>query len=449
MDLNEGLIALGELPNQILTKPFFDVFVFVGGCGSAMCLLISIFLFSKIKRNKNVAKLSVVPIVFNVNEIMIFGLPIIFNPTLLIPFICVPLVSFFTSFIAMSLGLVPVVAGSVEWTTPILLGGYLATNSITGSILQLINLVIGVLIYRPFVIRYDRERVKNANANYNQLVNIVKEHEEIRKDYTLINISGELGGIAKTIVFDLQKAIENNEVKLFYQPQYSISGKCIGVEALLRWNHQTFGMIYPPLIFKIAEETNLLFTLEKYIVTLACENTVDILKYAKQDIKISVNVTGISIQDERFNLFLQEVASKYDLKNSLCIELTEQTALKFDENLQKRFENLRKMNFKLAIDDFSMGNTSLQYLKNCHFDMIKIDGGMVQSIIDNENTAKIISSIVSLSKTLGIDVIAEFVSTKEIRDKLDEVGCVIYQGWFYSKAISFEEFREVVERKNC
>ncbi|MFQ8600501.1 MAG: PTS transporter subunit EIIC [Oscillospiraceae bacterium] len=155
--MNAQLAAAGQAPTEIFTKTFFDTFVLMGGCGSALCLLIAILVTSKRRNVKKLAKISLAPMLFNINELLLFGLPVIFNPMLLIPFILTPILLTLTSCFAVATGLVGCTVQSVHWTTPVLLSGYAATGSVAGSVLQLINLAVGILTYLPFV-RISQER---------------------------------------------------------------------------------------------------------------------------------------------------------------------------------------------------------------------------------------------------------------------------------------------------
>lgn len=124
---NQAAVAAGRIPQVILTKGFFDSFVLMGGCGATICLLITILAFSRNRAAKNLGLFAAFPMLFNINEMMVFGLPVIFNPVMFIPFITVPLVCYTISYLAVLTGLVPVITAEAAWTTPVLLGGYYAT----------------------------------------------------------------------------------------------------------------------------------------------------------------------------------------------------------------------------------------------------------------------------------------------------------------------------------
>lgn len=447
--VNAELVAAGLAPTQILTKPFFDSFVLIGGCGATLSLLAALLLFSRRRGTQRLARISVIPMLFNINETMVFGLPVIYNPTFLIPFLCVPIVNFITTYLAMYLGLVPLVVRTVEWTTPIFYNGYLAVDSPAGIVLQIVNLTVGVLIYCPFVRRYDREKLNNSKQDYEELVNAMKQSEQLRTPIRLIDVSANYGWMAKALSVDLEEAMADGRLSLFYQPQYRLDGSCLGAEALLRWEHPVLGIIYPPLVFQLALETGKLAALEKWVVRQAAEEAEKLNRKPEESeetgapFKISANVTGVTMQNPDFEVFLRDLAKEKDIKKmGFCLELTEQAALQLNDIQKERFARIHEMGYHLAVDDFSMGNTSIQYLIGNYFDLVKLDGGLVKGIRENSRCRDIISSIIQLSNTLGFDVLAEYVSSGELRDELANVGCTLYQGWYYSKAVPAAELEQ-------
>jgi cellobiose PTS system EIIC component len=154
-----------DVPN-IITKPFMDVFVAMGGTGTGLSLLIAIFIIMKAKSPRSLGKMSAPAALFNINEPLIFGLPIVLNPILFIPFILVPLVNVSIAYFATSIGMVPKTVVMVPWTTPPIIGGYLATGgSVAGSILQLVNLTVGALVYLPFLKVLDKQFLNADTAS--------------------------------------------------------------------------------------------------------------------------------------------------------------------------------------------------------------------------------------------------------------------------------------------
>ena len=135
MTINSVQVSAGKPPTEILTKTFFDSFVLMGGCGTALCLLIALLFFSKRRNNTKLAGLAAFPMLFNINEMMIFGLPVVYNLILFVPFVLTPVITYVISYLALAEGWVPMTFATVEWTTPVFLSGYTATGSVFGSLL--------------------------------------------------------------------------------------------------------------------------------------------------------------------------------------------------------------------------------------------------------------------------------------------------------------------------
>ncbi|MFV0516021.1 MAG: PTS sugar transporter subunit IIC/EAL domain-containing protein [Aminipila sp.] len=442
---NMQAIAHGQQATEILSKTFFDIFVLTGGCGAAICLFAAVMIFSRHRSNKKLAKMATLPMIFNINELMLFGLPVVFNPIFFLPFFLTPMVTLLISYIAIIIGLVPVPTVEVSWTTPIFIGGYIATGSIMGSALQLVNLIVGALIYRPFVKWCDKEKIDNGNKTLEKLINVLKESEISGAPVTLTELKDASGATARMLVGDLANDIQEKHFDIYYQPQHDEKSNCIGAEALLRWKHKAFGMIYPPLVIKLAEEAGMLELLEKSIFKRVALDTNKEVFRNHENMKISINISASTIQKKDFLKFLSGFTNDNQImKGKYCIEVTEQTALNMDEELQQAFTTIHKLGFLLAIDDFSMGATSLKYLQKNNFDLVKIDGGLVKDLDINNTSRNIIASIVYLADSMGFSVIAEFVDTEEKRLILEEVGCKQYQGYLYSPAIPIDEFEEYI-----
>lgn len=166
IEANIKALEAGEKIPYIVNKPFFDSFVNLGGTGATLGLLIAVFIVGrKNKPYKVITNLSLAPGIFNINEPVMFGLPIVLNPIMFIPFILTPMVLVTTAYIATALGLVPAATVIAPWVTPPIIGGFLATKSIAGGILAAINLLISVLTYMPFVKIATDQFVKQEEIN--------------------------------------------------------------------------------------------------------------------------------------------------------------------------------------------------------------------------------------------------------------------------------------------
>ena len=439
-DVAETLFSYVPAVESIYSKSFFDTFVLMGGSGSAICLLISIFIFSKTGSSRRLAGLASVPVLFNINELLIFGLPIIFNVIFFIPFFIVPISLFLISVLAYKFGFIPQVLNQVEWTTPVLVSGYIATGSIKGSILQLFNIIVGVLIYWPFVKVYEKGKQDSVKGNLNKLINLLKESEETGIPVTLLGKKTAESYFASSLVLDLEKAITEKTIDIYYQPQYNSAGRCIGVEALMRWKHSKCGMIYPPLVIQLASESGLLISLEKYIFEKVTSEIDKLNKKLGSMAKISINVSGNTIPTYEFMLFLVNLMEKYKFPNKkIYIEITEQIAVSFSDELLNNLNTLKELGYGFAIDDFAMGHTSINYLKTNLFDLVKLDGSLVKDMMGNDRCKEIIAMIVFMSHSLGFSVLSEYVETEKQRKVLESLGCHEYQGYLFSPAVPLEK----------
>lgn len=449
LQTNMEFAAAGGLPSEIFTRQFIGVFVLMGGCGTAVCLLLAILLFSRRRSAKQLSKLAALPIIFNINEILIFGLPVILNPVMLIPFIAVPAVSFLTTYAAMKTGIVPVVISQVNWTAPVLLSGYMATGSIAGSLLQLFNIALGTLIYRPFVLRYDKKFSVSAHKDYNCLIDILKRSEELLVPVVLTEMNGNTGTIARELVADLKYALHKNDITLYYQPQFNNNFECIGAEALLRWKHPFYGWVYPPLVIRLAAEGGFAEELEEYVVMRAIDESIALRRDAGMTGEIGINVSARLIHSDSYFECVKKISELGKFKKGeVCLEITEQTALLSDAFTMDRLKDIKDLGYRLAIDDFSMGYTSVKYFQDTQFDIVKLDGSLIRGLKTYAQNRDIIESITSLSDKLGLEVIAEFVENEEQVKVLEEAGCFRYQGALYGYAMPYDEFaKKLMEEK--
>ena len=433
---NFGVIS-GEV---VYSKTFQDVFVCMGGTGSVLCLVIAILLFSKNGNIKNIAKLSFPTVIFNISEIVAFGLPVILNPIFVIPYLLVPVVMCVISYAAIYTGIVPHVVSEVEWTTPVFLSGYLATGSAAGSILQAVCLAAGVLIYLPFLRLFEEQRERRMMKNVKELTEELQRQEEANAIMPLTERRDVLGGTAKVLAEDLKDALRDRTLFFLYQPQMNTEGKCIGAEALIRWIHPIAGFIYPPLVIQLAREEKMLHDIETYMFDEAAHTISEIEKEIHTEFKISVNITNESLLWEDLEYCIADKVSKYHIApRRLWLEITEQDALISSREVWDKMRRLKEQGHKFLIDDFGMGHTSLLYLQTNYFSVVKLDGSLTKDIMENDRNKDIISAITGLGKTLHFETIAEYVETEKQKDLLLALGCDAFQGYYYSRPIPMTE----------
>lgn len=447
IQVNQTLIQNGMMPTELFSKTFLDIFAFIGGCGATLCLILAIFIAAKKSNNKKLAKVASISVFFNINELVIFGFPVIFNPIMLIPFILTPMVLALISSISMMLGLVPYVTQSVEWTVPIILSGYQATGSISGAILQIVNVFIGTMIYIPFVRWSEQKQSKEFEASIHTMELDMQEGE--KKDSIPAFLSDDYHDYfsAKTLTMDLQNAMHLNQLQLYYQVQMNANNQIYGVEALLRWNHPICGFISPALLISLANQGGFLDELGLYIIEKACRDAEQIDKLGIK-MNLSINISPKQLENESFVEDVLAIVKQYPLNHiELIFEVTERALLNTSRVIINRILELRNHGIKLSMDDFGMGHSSMTYLQENIFDEVKLDGSLVKHLTENDRTREIVMSITQMADKLNFSVVAEFVETEKQINILKSVGCTIYQGYYYAKAEPLDKFLQYCKEK--
>ena len=431
---------------QITTGAFIDTFALLGGCGATICLLIAIIIFSKIKKRKKLCHLAGIPLIFNINEFIVFGLPIVLNPIYLVPFVLTPLVCYSIAYLATFTGIVPqIVNPGVQWTTPIIISGYRATGSVMGSVLQIFLLAIGVAIYAPFVLLDNRISKENEKGYLDKLTDICRSCEARGVPYSIADQTYPLRSFEDDVTSALFDAIRERNVHLKYQPQVK-NGKVVAAEALLRFSYNETGYLYPPLVIAIALKNNLFKELSQEIVRRAITDLKG-LQQTQPDFKIAVNLNLDLLMDNEFRNWLIESVRNSDLTpGTFGVEITEDSNFSETDDYEGVFNELKAEHIRLFMDDFSMGHTSISILQKSYFDFIKIDGKLIKQI-ENERIQSIVSSIAKLGKDLNFKVIAEYVETQKQRDILLSLGCDIFQGYLYYKDVEINDLDDILQKE--
>jgi diguanylate cyclase (GGDEF)-like protein len=233
---------------------------------------------------------------------------------------------------------------------------------------------------------------------------------------------------------DLNRALERDEMSLLYQPQIDLNkGTMTGAEALLRWNHATEGQISPEEFIPIAEETNQIIVLGNWVLYNACRQFSEWRERAIGIERIAVNVSANQLRRPEF---LEEVTgclSRFGMRPEMLeLELTERVFVDSRE-LSSSILALKKMGILIAIDDFGTGYSSLGYLRNLHFDKVKVDRSFVGSLPHDKQSASIIQAVLAMCRTLGKTVVAEGVETSSQLQYLANAGVEFAQGYYFGK----------------
>lgn len=241
---------------------------------------------------------------------------------------------------------------------------------------------------------------------------------------------------------ELQAAVRNGELQLFFQPQVDRNSAIVGAEALLRWKHPQRGYIAPDTFIGVAEECGLMPLIGGWVLKDAC-NT---LSKWREDphlstLTLAVNVSAIQFVSEDFERFVLETVDLYRADpNKLKLELTESVTLVGIATVAAKMNTLREVGITFALDDFGTGYSSLSYLGRLPIQQLKIDRSFVQDVTENPQGAKLIKSIVKMGLDLGITVLAEGVETAEQQAFLLDCGCQQFQGYYFGRPVSIDAF---------
>jgi diguanylate cyclase (GGDEF)-like protein len=244
----------------------------------------------------------------------------------------------------------------------------------------------------------------------------------------------------------LRRAINNNELRLYYQPQVDIkTGKIIGTEALLRWLDPENGLIPPIKFIPLAEETGLIEAIGEWVVYEACRQGKIWMDLGITELTIAVNVSPVQFQRSDLNeLVMNALRDTGFPACRLELELTESGLMENQEKVVEILNTLRAQGVHLAIDDFGTGYSSLAYLKSFPLNVLKIDKSFIDDIPQLKDDMEITATIISMGKILGFKVLAEGVETQEQLNFLREKGCDIYQGYIKSKPLPADDFLKLL-----
>jgi diguanylate cyclase (GGDEF)-like protein/PAS domain S-box-containing protein len=246
---------------------------------------------------------------------------------------------------------------------------------------------------------------------------------------------------------DLKSCISNNELFLVYQPQISlVTGKIVGVEALVRWKHNTLGYISPMEFISIAEDTGDILPIGQWVLTTACNQAKLWQDKGLSFFKISVNLSPIQLRQKNiFNSIMSTIENiKVDPK-TIEIEITEGTMMEDMEKAISILNKLKKQGIQIAIDDFGTGYSSLGYLRKIPIDKLKIDRSFITNFNEDFEGSIITKTIIDMAKNLGYKVIAEGAETKEQIEYLRSNGCDEVQGYYYSKPLLPDELEKYIK----
>jgi EAL domain-containing protein (putative c-di-GMP-specific phosphodiesterase class I) len=244
----------------------------------------------------------------------------------------------------------------------------------------------------------------------------------------------------------LRRAIINEDLLLMYQPKYElVTGKLVGVEALVRWQDPEQGLIAPSDFIPLAEDTGLIKPMGEWILNEACRTHKAWQKAGLKVVPVAVNLSGIQFADENLiNIIIRILKETEMHSHYLELEITESAVVQDAEGAIIKLNLLRDMGVELSIDDFGTGYSSMTYLKQFPISSLKIDRSFIADLPDNRDSKSIVNAVIVLAHGLGMRVIAEGIETIEQLDYLREQGCDIGQGYYLGRPMDKEKIEELL-----
>lgn len=286
--------------------------------------------------------------------------------------------------------------------------------------------------------------VKNADTA------MYKAKQQGKNNYCLYSEEPSASATAKlTIETELRKALERDELVVYYQPMVDLkSGEVLGAEALIRWQHPERGLLLPAHFIPIAEETGLICPISTMVVETACLTNKAWQDAGYDPMKISVNVSARQLQQDVLIPGILKALQKSHLDPwYLELELTETVMMQDSEANIAILKRLKDMGVRISIDDFGTGYSSLNYLKRFPVDSVKIDRSFVKDITSNPDDAAIAAAVIAMAHSLKLSVVAEGVETVEQLELLQSLQCDEIQGYFISPPVPSAEFVEIVRQR--
>ena len=248
---------------------------------------------------------------------------------------------------------------------------------------------------------------------------------------------------------NLHKALVQNELCLYYQPQVSvITGQLVGMEALIRLQHPERGFVSPGVFIPLAEETGMIMQIGEWVFREACTQGVNWLNAGYQLEKISVNLSARQLKDEGLPVLIALILEETGMPaDKLCIELTETALILEPEVALARLKKIKELGISLSLDDFGTGYSSLSYLKRFPIDTLKIDQAFIRDVKVDHEDAALVKAIIAMAHGLGMEVIAEGVEIQEQLEFLGANACDTIQGYLFSRPLPAKDMTDLLLKK--
>jgi diguanylate cyclase (GGDEF)-like protein/PAS domain S-box-containing protein len=249
----------------------------------------------------------------------------------------------------------------------------------------------------------------------------------------------------------LRQAIQNGELKLYYQPQCDLKTRQLcGLEALVRWQHPQWGLVSPARFIPVAEQSGQIMALGHWIIREAVAQISAWQRDGLLSVPVAINISVIQFRQDELYTQISDALNEYGVApQSLCVEITESVAMAGSELGVQTIARMHDLGISIAIDDFGSGFSSLSYLKRLKVDKLKIDQSFVRDLVDDPSDHAIVQSIIYLAQKMRFRTIAEGVETEEQLTMLRDMGCEEVQGFYFARPMPADEVVNFIHRGNC
>lgn len=247
----------------------------------------------------------------------------------------------------------------------------------------------------------------------------------------------------------LRKALDRNEMILYYQPLVNEANHIMGMEALLRWRHPELGLILPVDFIRITEETGIIVPMGRWVLKTACAQTKRWHELGFSDLFVAVNISARQLQEPDFEQMVVHILNRTGLPpECLKLEVTESSVIQNPDVCISKMNTLRAKGITFSIDDFGTGYSSLSYLKRFPINTLKIDRSFVSDAMNNKGDQEIIKTIIAMARNLNIEAVAEGVETQAQKDFLASYGCHSMQGFLFAHPVPVDKFKDLLDNQN-
>ncbi len=298
--------------------------------------------------------------------------------------------------------------------------------------------------------KYGRYHIPKGEVNVDDIINKLNLAHRISKENKGVKIYDYDESYTKKILEEaeltskMNDALLNNEFEIYLQPKFSLrTDTLIGAEALVRWKEESGNMIYPNSFIPLFEKNGFIVDLDKYILDNVCLLIKKWFAEGLKPISVAVNCSRLNLNDKNFVQTITKIVDEHQIPHNLIeIELTETTTIENESSVDKLFYDLRANGFKISIDDFGAGYSSLSLLKNLKVDTLKMDRSFFTGKEEAVRGEYVVEGFVKVAHNLDMYVVAEGIETEEQIQTLKRINCDAVQGYYYARPMPISDFEE-------